>query len=613
MSSAGKTSEASRFWTSGAHLPAQLVAPRSGFGWTKARAPARMQARGARRVEERSADNAYSRSARHKATSHIRLLVQPGAHRLRVRAWCSAIDVKQRLRDACGVPVGFIRLFHGPRELPNLARMIDLLPSSSRNSSSSSSSRSRVAEDAEMPVPLTKLLSKCQQGLAMGFAPQLAWDGTGGTYVLRDASRAPLAAFKPRDEEAFAPNNPRGLPGKLGQPGIHGSIASGEAHVREVLAHRLDHGHFASVPLTLQAEAVHPAFYVHSHVALSRYGAKVGSLQLWVPHDDVAANRGAATFPTREVHKIALLDMRLLNTDRNDSNILVRDMLVRECELVPIDHGGCLPSSAAISWFDWCWLSWPQMSVPPDAETRAYAKLLAEYGVPPAAIRASCCATLLVQATVAAGLSLLDAALLLCRPDDDAPSELERLIAQAERLTAHALSKPRLPEERRARHASYEQAYALSNPRLRSHADGATYSPDLKQPKQRQAVGFGARPDRSLSAEDLSSLDARGSAPASPRGGALPAASLPTLLHRVSSERAIGSATASSPSASCGATGGTGPAAAGACGGASSLLDGHIAFDGSAAEETFYDENNLARLVPRSSRSSIKEDEEDSS
>ena len=107
-----------------------------------------------------------------------------------------------------------------------------------------------------MPVPLTKLLSKCQQGLAMGFAPQLAWDGTGGTYVLRDASRAPLAAFKPRDEEAFAPNNPRGLPGKLGQPGIHGSIASGEAHVREVLAHRLDHGHFASVPLTLQERAV---------------------------------------------------------------------------------------------------------------------------------------------------------------------------------------------------------------------------------------------------------------------------------------------------------------------------------------------------------------------
>ena len=95
--------QALRWW----RLAPALVGP------TPARAPARMQARGARRVEERSADNAYSRSARHKATSHIRLLVQPGAQRLRVRAWCSAIDVKQRLRDACGVPVGFIRLMIG--------------------------------------------------------------------------------------------------------------------------------------------------------------------------------------------------------------------------------------------------------------------------------------------------------------------------------------------------------------------------------------------------------------------------------------------------------------------------------------------------------------------
>jgi len=138
----------------------------------------------------------------------------------------------------------------------------------------------------------------------MGFAPQLSWDGTGGTYVMRGAGREPLAAFKPRDEEPFAPNNPRGLPGKMGQQGIHGAIPSGEAHVREVVAYRLDHGNFASVPLTLQAEAVHPAFFVHSHVALSRFGAKVGSLQAWVASDDVAANLGCATFPTREVHKI---------------------------------------------------------------------------------------------------------------------------------------------------------------------------------------------------------------------------------------------------------------------------------------------------------------------
>ena len=62
-----------------------------------------------------------------------------------------------------------------------------------------------------------RLLTSVQQSLSFGIAPQLSWDGTGGTYVLRDARRIPIAAFKPRDEEPFAPNNPRGLPGKMGQ------------------------------------------------------------------------------------------------------------------------------------------------------------------------------------------------------------------------------------------------------------------------------------------------------------------------------------------------------------------------------------------------------------
>ena len=36
---------------------------------------------------------------------------------------------------------------------------------------------------------------------------------------------------------------------------------------------------------------MHPAFNVESKSPLSRYGAKVGSLQQWVENDDVAANR----------------------------------------------------------------------------------------------------------------------------------------------------------------------------------------------------------------------------------------------------------------------------------------------------------------------------------
>ena len=48
-----------------------------------------------------------------------------------------------------------------------------------------------------------------------GLAPTLALDGMGGTYILKDARRRPVAVFKPRDEEPFAPNNPRGLAGML--------------------------------------------------------------------------------------------------------------------------------------------------------------------------------------------------------------------------------------------------------------------------------------------------------------------------------------------------------------------------------------------------------------
>lgn len=49
-------------------------------------------------------------------------------------------------------------------------------------------------------------------------------------------------------------------------------------------------------------------------------------------------------FSVEEVHKIGLLDVRILNCDRNDENILIKkvnDKLV----LIPIDHGLSFPDS----------------------------------------------------------------------------------------------------------------------------------------------------------------------------------------------------------------------------------------------------------------------------
>ena len=52
---------------------------------------------------------------------------------------------------------------------------------------------------------------------------------------------------------------------------------------------------------------------------------KVGSLQVYVPGEGSIENFSPNLFETDEVHKIAVLDLRLLNLDRNGGNILVQN------------------------------------------------------------------------------------------------------------------------------------------------------------------------------------------------------------------------------------------------------------------------------------------------
>lgn len=68
-----------------------------------------------------------------------------------------------------------------------------------------------------------------------------------------------VAVFKPIDEEAFAPNNPRGKTGPFGSTTHRLGVLSGEACLREVAAFILDHGHFSGVPATALVEIVHTA------------------------------------------------------------------------------------------------------------------------------------------------------------------------------------------------------------------------------------------------------------------------------------------------------------------------------------------------------------------
>ena len=52
-------------------------------------------------------------------------------------------------------------------------------------------------------------------------------------------------------------------------------------------------------------------------------GMKYGSLQYFVKADDAASNFSSDLFSVDEVHKIGVLDIRTMNLDRNDGNILV--------------------------------------------------------------------------------------------------------------------------------------------------------------------------------------------------------------------------------------------------------------------------------------------------
>jgi len=83
-----------------------------------------------------------------------------------------------------------------------------------------------------------------------------------------------------------------------------------------------------------------------------------------VPNIGTIDDFGPDEFSTDDVHRIAILDLRILNLDRNEGNILVQKAEDkkgnRKLILVPIDHGMSLPDTLELCSFDLCWLGWPQ-------------------------------------------------------------------------------------------------------------------------------------------------------------------------------------------------------------------------------------------------------------
>lgn len=74
-------------------------------------------------------------------------------------------------------------------------------------------------------------------------------------------------------------------------------------------------------------------------------------MQCFVESNDIVGNMGSNQFDVDEVHKIGILDIRILNCDRNEANILVRKAMVgkekprKVLKFIPIDHGLSFPDN----------------------------------------------------------------------------------------------------------------------------------------------------------------------------------------------------------------------------------------------------------------------------
>ncbi|XP_039173292.1 phosphatidylinositol 4-kinase gamma 7-like [Eucalyptus grandis] len=219
---------------------------------------------------------------------------------------------------------------------------------------------------------IKQLVKDVVKAIDMGIDPIPVHSGLGGAYYFRNSRGDFVAIIKLTDEEPFVPNNPKGFVGKaLGQPGVKRSARVGESGYKEVAAYLLDSEHFANVPPTALVKITHYVFNINDGVNPNKPNekkvvSKIASFQQFIPHDFDASDHGTLSFPVSAVHRIGILDIRIFNTDRHAGNLLVRklDSMGRfgQVELIPIDHGLCLPETLEDPYFEW--IQWPQASIP---------------------------------------------------------------------------------------------------------------------------------------------------------------------------------------------------------------------------------------------------------
>ncbi|KAI3467202.1 hypothetical protein Pfo_023865 [Paulownia fortunei] len=397
----------------------------------------------------------------------------------------NAHTVKRRLQLALNFPIEESSLTFGDMILKNdlsavrndspLLLTRNLMHRSSSTPCLSPTGRDIQQRDQSGPIEILghsnrfaktkQLVKEIVKAMKNGVDPIPVHSGLGGAYYFRNVRGESVAIVKPTDEEPFAPNNPKGFVGKaLGQPGLKRSVRVGETGFREVAAYLLDYDHFANVPPTALVKITHSIFNVNDGVngikpQNKKLVSKIASFQQYIPHDFDASDHGTSSFPVSAVHRIGILDIRILNTDRHAGNLLVRKLddvgRFGQVELIPIDHGLCLPESLEDPYFEW--IHWPQASIPFSDDELEYISnldpgrdsemLRSELPmIREACLRVLFLCTIFLKEAAAYGLCLAEIGEMMSREfrsGEEEPSELEVICIEARRLIAEEMLSPK--------------------------------------------------------------------------------------------------------------------------------------------------------------------------
>ncbi|XP_068666936.1 phosphatidylinositol 4-kinase gamma 4-like [Aristolochia californica] len=327
----------------------------------------------------------------------------------------------------------------------------------------------QVNPGIELSSIIRSLINATFDGLEKGNAPVRSSEGSGGAYFMWDSSgNKYVSVFKPIDEEPMAINNPQGWPVTIDGEGLKRGTKVGEGALREVAAYILDHPisgprsyssgeiGFSGVPPTAMVKCLHEGFNHPQGFEYSLKNVKIGSLQTFVNNYGNCEDMGPLDFPTEEVHKISVLDIRLANADRHAGNILVcKEGDEGHIKLVPIDHGYCLPETFEDCTFDW--LYWPQARKPYNCSILDYIKsldaeqdiaLLKSYGwnLSVECSRTLRISTMLLKKGAERGLSPYAIGSMMCRPTVKKESVIEEIVYEAQEAVLPGMSEEALLE-----------------------------------------------------------------------------------------------------------------------------------------------------------------------